>query len=132
MNKNPQHGDLIIKELYNCRTKGGELRCHRINVNQENAGELIIRIPNQEKTLMIEEVFVKRGFRNSGLGSNLLRFGEATACELGFTSIGLRPFSTDSLISDHELKEWYRKRGYLPDGENMFKKTNRKNIEVIS
>lgn len=128
---NKDRENMSIDELYRYRIECGELQCHRLNVQEGNAGELILKIPMNEKTLTIEEVFVQRKFRNSGIGTNLLRFGEMTAYELGFRSVDLRPFSTDPLISDHELKEWYKKRGYLPDGEKMRKRINSKNFEVI-
>ena len=132
MNEYSKHVDFSISEFYSCIKESSELQCHRLNVQEGNAGELIIKIPIDEKTLTIEEVFVKRGFRNSGLGSSLLRFGEMTACELGFSSVELRPFSTDPLVSDHQLKEWYKKRGYLPDGDLMRKRIDSKNFKVIS
>ena len=132
MKEYPRHIDFSINEFYSCMKESSELQCHRLKVQEGNAGELIIKIPRHEKALTIEEVFVKRGFRNSGLGSSLLLFGEMTACKLGFRSVESRPFSTDPLISDHELKEWYRKRGYLPDGEKMRKKINPNNFRVIS
>jgi GNAT superfamily N-acetyltransferase len=132
MKEYPRHIDFSISEFYSCRKESSELHCHRLNVQENNAGELIIKIPRHEKALAIEEVFVKRGFRNSGLGSSLLLFGEMAAYELGFRSVELRPFSTDQLISDHELKEWYKKRGYQPDGEMMRKRLNSNNFKVTS
>ena len=132
MKEYSKHFNFSISEIYSCMKENSELHCHRLNVPEGNAGELIIKIPRHEKALTIEEVFVKRGFRNSGLGSSLLLFGELTAYELGFRSVELRPFSTDPLLSDHELKEWYLKRGYLPDGEKMRKRLSSKNFEVIS
>jgi len=127
-----KHIDFSISEFYSCKKESSELQCHRLNVQEGNAGELIIKIPRHEKALIIEEVFVKRGFRNSGMGSSLLLFGEMTAYELGFRAVELRPFSTDPIISDHELKEWYRKRGYQSDGEMMRKRINNRNFEVTS
>jgi GNAT superfamily N-acetyltransferase len=132
MKEYSRHIDFSINEFYCCMKENSELQCHRLNVQEDNAGELILIIPRHEKALTIEEVFVKRRFRNSGLGSTLLLYGELTACELGFRSVELRPFSTDPLISDHELKEWYKKRGYMPDGEMMRKRINKRNFEVIS
>jgi len=132
MNEIPRHIDFSISEFYSCMKESGELQCHRLNVQGGIAGELIMKIPIHEKALTIEEVFVHRRFRNSGLGSSLLLFGEMTAHELGFKIVELRPFSTDPIISDHELKEWYLKRGYLPAGEKMRKRINSKNFEVIS
>jgi hypothetical protein len=132
MNKIPKHVDFSISEFYSCLKEDNELQCHRLNIEEGNAGELIIKIPMHEKALTIEEVFVKRGFRNSGMGSSHLLFGEKTACELGFISVELRPFSTDPLISDHELKEWYKKRGYKTDGEMMQKRLKCNNFKVTS
>ncbi len=132
MKEHPKHIDFSISEIYSCMKDSSELQCHRLNVQEGNAGELIIKIPGDEKALTIEEVFVQRKFRNSGLGSSLLLFGEMTAYELGFRSVELRPFSTDPLISDIDLKEWYRKRGYQSDGEMMRKRINNRNFKVIS
>jgi GNAT superfamily N-acetyltransferase len=126
-----KHVDFSISEFYSCMKERSELQCHRLNVQECNAGELILKIPRDEKALTIEEVFVQRKFRNSGLGSSLLCFGEMTAYELGYKSVELKPFSTDPLVSDYELKEWYRKRGYLPDGEKMRKRINSKTLDVI-
>lgn len=123
--------NISIDELYRCRTRRGELQCHRINIPDVMAGELIINVPINEKALYIEEVFVDRKFRNTGLGSSLLDFAENTARILGFQNVELRPFSTDPLISDRTLQEWYMKRGYRPDGEKMCKKINTENSRVI-
>jgi len=123
--------EMSIEELYRCRTERGELQCHRINAPDGMAGELIINIPVNEKNLSIEEVFVDRKFRNTGLGSSLLDFAEKTARILGYQNVELRPFSTDPLIPDRTLHEWYTKRGYQPDGEKMCKKINTENSRVI-
>jgi len=124
--------DVRITELYRSRTEYGELRCHRLNVPEGKAGELIINIPENKKALSIEEIFVDRIFRNAGFGSRLLDFAEKTACELGIRSVELRPFSTDPLISDRELREWYYERGYIPDGEKIRKKMNIQNFGVMT
>lgn len=121
-----------IDELYRYRTECGELRCHRLNLPEGIAGELIINVPLNEKTLSIEEVFVDRKFRNTGLGSKLLDFAENKGRDLGFQKVELRPFSTDPLVPDNELQEWYKKRGYAPDGEKMCKRINSEIFKVIS
>ena len=124
--------NIIISELFRYSTEYGELQCHRLNMPEGMAGELIIKVPKDKKTLTIEEVFVERKFRNTGLGSRLLSFAEKTAWTLGFRSVELRPFSIDPLVSDIKLQEWYMKRGYQPDGGKMFKKINSENFEVTS
>ena len=122
---------ISIKELYRYRTEAGELQCHRINVPEGMAGELIINISRNQKALSIEEVFVDRKFRNTGLGSCLLDFAEKTAMTSGFQKVELRVFSTDPLVPALKLQEWYMKRGYEADGEKMSKRINPKNFEVI-
>jgi GNAT superfamily N-acetyltransferase len=122
--------NITIDELYKYRIECGELQCHRLNAPGGIAGELIIKVPNDEKALSIEEVFVSRKFRNTGLGSRLLSFAEKTACTLGFRSVELIPFSTDPLVSDIRLQEWYTKRGYRLDGGKMYKRINNENFEV--
>ncbi len=122
---------MSIKELYRYRTEYGELQCHRINVPEGMAGELIINISRNEKALSVEEVFVDRKFRNTGLGSCLLAFAEKTAMTSGFQKVELRVFSTDPLVPALKLQEWYMKRGYEADGEKMSKRINPKNFEVI-
>jgi GNAT superfamily N-acetyltransferase len=124
--------NITIDELYRHRIECGELQCHRLNAPGGMAGELIIKVLNDEKALSIEEVFVSRKFRNTGLGSRLLLFAEKTACTLGFRSVELRPFSTDPLVSDIKLQEWYMKRGYLFDGSKMCKRIDKQNFEVTS
>jgi GNAT superfamily N-acetyltransferase len=124
--------NITIDELYRYRIECGELQCHRLNAPGGMAGELIIKVLTDEKALSIEEVFVTRKFRNTGLGSRLLSFAEKTACTLGFRSVELRPFSTDPLVSDIKLQEWYTKRGYQPDGGKMHKRINNQNFEVTS
>lgn len=124
--------NISIDELYRYRIECGELQCHRLNVPGGMAGELLIKALNNEKALSIEEVFVSRKFRNTGLGSRLLSFAEKTARTLGFRSVELRPFSTDPLVSDIKLQEWYMKRGYRPDGGKMYKRINNENFEVTS
>jgi len=124
--------NLSISEFFRYRTEYGELQCHRLKMPEDVAGELIIRVLNDEKALSIEEVFIQRKFRNTGLGSRLLSFAEKTACTLGFRYVELRPFSTDPLVSDNKLKDWYMKRGYRPDGGKMYKRINNENFEVTS
>ncbi|MFZ3167144.1 MAG: GNAT family N-acetyltransferase [Candidatus Methanoperedens sp.] len=114
--------NISISEFFRYRTEYGELQCHRLNVPGGMAGELLIKVLNDEKALSIEEVFVSRKFRNTGLGSRLLSFAEKTASTLGFRSVELRPFSTDPLVSDIKLQDWYMKRGYRPDGGKMYKR----------
>ena len=114
--------NITIDELYRYRIECGELQCHRLNAPGGMAGELLIKVLNDEKALSIEEVFVSRKFRNKGLGSRLLSFAEKTASTLGFRYVELRPFSTDPLVSDIKLQEWYMNRGYQPDGGKMYKR----------
>jgi GNAT superfamily N-acetyltransferase len=124
--------NMSMNEIYKYRTQCGELQCHRINMHDCMAGELIINVPRNEKGLTIEEVFVDRKFRNTGLGSKLLAFAEKTALASGFQKVELRLFSTDPLVSDIKLQEWYMKRGYQPDGGKMYKRMNSQNLEVTS
>lgn len=124
--------NISIDELYRYSTKCGELQCHRLNVPGGMAGELIINVPDNEKALTIEEVFVDRKFRHLGLGSKLLAFAEQIALASGFQNVELKPFSTDPLVSDHELREWYMERGYRPYGEKMHKKLNKEILEVMT
>jgi len=116
--------DMSIDELYRYRTECGELQCHRVYAPGGMAGELLINFHRNELALTIEGVFVNRKFRNTGLGSRLLVFAEETALASGFQKVELRPFSTDPLISDLILQEWYTKRGYRPEGEKMCKRIN--------
>jgi GNAT superfamily N-acetyltransferase len=134
MNKISNHNleNISINEFFRYRTEYGELQCHRLKMPEGMAGELLIKVLNDEKALSIEEVFVFRKFRNSGLGSRLLSFAEKTASTLGFRYVELRPFSTDPLVSDIKLKDWYMKRGYRPDGRKMHKRINTQNFEVTS
>jgi len=124
--------NLSISEFFRYRTEYGELQCHRLKMPECMAGELLIKVLNDEKALSIEEVFIQRKFRNTGLGSRLLSFAEKTASTLGFRYVELRPFSTDPLVSDNKLKDWYMKRGYRPDGGKMYKRINNENFEVTS
>ena len=124
--------NILISEHFKYSTEYGELQCHRMKVPEGMAGELIIKVPKDKKALTIEEVFIERKFRNTGLGSRLLSFAENTARTLGFRSIELRPFSTDPLVSDTKLQEWYTKRGYQPDGGKMYRRLNNQNFEVTS
>ncbi|CAG0971598.1 hypothetical protein METP3_01523 [Methanosarcinales archaeon] len=124
--------NMSIDEIYKYRTQCGELQCHRINMPDCMAGELIMNVPMNEKALTIEEVFVDRKFRNTGMGSKLLAFAEKTAIAAGFQKVELRLFSTDPLVSDTKLQEWYMKRGYQPDGGKMCKRMNNQNLEVTS
>jgi GNAT superfamily N-acetyltransferase len=124
--------NLSICEFFKYRTEYGELQCHRLKKPEGMAGELLIKVLNDEKALSIEEVFISRKFRNTGLGSWLLSFAENTASTLGFRYVELRPFSTDPLVSDIKLQEWYMKRGYRPDGGKMYKRINNENFEGTS
>jgi GNAT superfamily N-acetyltransferase len=124
--------NISISEFFRYRTEYGELQCHRLKMPEGTAGELLIKVLNDEKALSIEEVFVSRKFRNTGLGSRMLSFAENTASTLGFQYVELRPFSTDPLVSDIKLQEWYMKRGYQPDGRKMYKRINNENLEVTS
>ncbi len=124
--------NMSIREFYRYRTESGELQCHRLNLSDGTAGELIINLPGNEKALTIEEVFVDRKFRNMGLGSRLLAFAEQIAIAAGFQNIELEPFSTDPLVSDHKLREWYMKQGYRPHGKKMHKRINIEVYEVMT
>jgi GNAT superfamily N-acetyltransferase len=124
--------NITISEFFRYRTEYGELQCHRLKMPEGMAGELLIKVLDDEKALSIEEVFVSRKFRNSGLGSRMLSFAEKTARTLGFRYVELRPFSTDPLVSDIKLQEWYMKRGYQPDGGKMYKRINNENFEGTS
>ena len=124
--------NMSIDEIYKYRTQWGELQCHRINMPDCMAGELIINVPVNEKAVTIEEVFVDRKFRNTGIGSKLLAFAEKTAIASGFQKVELRLFSTDPLVSDIKLQEWYMKSGYQPDEGKMYKRMNNQNLEVTS
>lgn len=66
--------NITIDELYRYMIKCGELQCHRMNAPGGMAGELILKVLNNEKAFSIVEVFVSRKFRNVGLGSSLLVF----------------------------------------------------------
>jgi len=79
--------NMSIDEIYKYRTQCGELQCHRINMPNCMAGELIINVPMNEKAFTIEEVFVDRKFGNTGMGSRLLAFAEETALASGFTGM---------------------------------------------
>jgi GNAT superfamily N-acetyltransferase len=124
--------NISIDELYRYSTECGELQCHRLNIPDGTAGELIINVHGNEKALTIEEVFVDRKFRHMGLGSKLLAFAETIAMASGVQNIELKPFSTDPLVSDHKLREWYMERGYQPHGEKMHKKLNKEILEVMT
>ena len=63
MQKISNRENMSIDELYRYRTECGELQCHRINLPDGMAGELIINVPGKEKTLSIEEI-QEYGFRN--------------------------------------------------------------------
>ncbi len=117
--------NISIDELYRCRSESCELQCHRLNVGGDMAGELIMKMAAKKESLSIEELFIERQFRNSGMGTRLLLFAEWTASILGFSSVELRPFSADPAISDIELQQWYRKRGYRPGRGKLRKRVNR-------
>lgn len=121
---NKDNKNMSIDEFYRYRTECGELQCHRLNMPDGTAGELIINLPGNEKVLTIEEVFVDRKFRHMGLGSKLLAFAEQIAMAYGFQNVELKPFSTDPLVLDHRLQEWYMEHGYKFYGDKMRKRIN--------
>ncbi len=129
---NKGNKNMSIDEIYRYRTECGELQCHRLKISDGMAGELIIKVPRNEKALTIEEVFVDRKFRRMGLGSKLLAFSEKIAMASGFQNVELKPFSIDPLVSDHKLREWYMERGYQPQGEKMHKRINEEILEVMT
>ena len=124
--------NMSIGELYRYTTEYGELQCHRLNMLDGTAGELIINVPGNKKVLSIEEVLVYRKFRCMGLGSKLLAFAEKIAMASGVQNVELKPFSTDPVVSDHKLREWYMERGYRPHGEKMHKRINEEILEVMT
>lgn len=124
--------NMPINELYRYTTECGELQCHRLNMLDGMAAELIINLPRNEKALTIEEIFVNRKFRRMGLGSKLLAFAEEIAVTSGFQNVELKPFSTDPIVSDHKLREWYMERGYQPYGEKMHKRINEELLKVMT
>ncbi len=129
---NKGNKNMSINELYRYTTEYGELQCHRLNMLDGMAAELIINLPRNEKSLTIEEVFVDRKFRRMGLGSKLLAFAEQIAVTSGFQNVELKPFSTDPVVSDHKLREWYMERGYQAHGEKMHKRLNEEILKVMT
>jgi len=129
---NKSNNNMSIDEFYRYMTKYGELQCHRLNMPDGTAGELIIKIPGNKKALTIEEVFVDRKFRHIGLGGKLLAFAEQIAMAYGYQNVELKPFSTDPLVSDHKLREWYMEHGYKFYGDKMRKRINNEISDVMT
>lgn len=117
-----------MAELYRYSTECGEVWCHKLKTTEGTAGELLLRVPRKENSLLIEEIFVERKYRKMGLGTQLLNLAEETARAIGLSTVELRPFSNDPTISENKLKEWYKHRGYRQTGEKMCKKL--KNAEL--
>lgn len=68
---------------------------------------------------VIYEIFVLARFRRHGVASALLEFGENLARMAGYRRVRLFPRSLGGAMSDAQLVEWYRRRGYVavPNGE---------------
>lgn len=64
------------------------------------------------RQMVLYEIFVPRLMRRRGIATAVLAEIERIAMEEGFQKICLRPSPLDHKLSQKELSEWYRRRGY--------------------
>ena len=76
------------------------------------------------KTGVLYEVFVLPQFRQQGIGSRLVIFGEDFARSIGCQRVRLSPRAFDQSVTQSWLESWYGKRGYCiaQDGSQEFEK----------
>lgn len=91
----------------------------RLTNGQTTIGELTFTSTNDK--MLIEEIFVKPTYRERGFGTRLLKMAEEIAAEHNLRQICLKPSPIDTVNLD-ALKDWYRRRGYIPSSFNLMKK----------
>ncbi|MDH3973723.1 MAG: GNAT family N-acetyltransferase [Deltaproteobacteria bacterium] len=64
--------------------------------------------------LLLYEIFIKKEYRNKGIGSRVLARVESIAGELGYSKVALHAESFDKDIPKKSIENWYIKRGYSP------------------
>ena len=87
MNKISNHNleNISINELFRYRTEYGELQCHRLKMPEGMAGELLIKVLNDEKALSIEEVLFTGNSGIRVLEAGCFHFAEKTASAAGIS-----------------------------------------------
>ena len=86
----------------------GTLRAHQAKV-----GEFVVKADWQSQVLLIEELFIERGYRRKGIGKKVLDFLESEASKLKIRKVVLEPFPIDpGAFTVESLENWYMKHGY--------------------
>ena len=95
-------------------SKNKHTRHHIVRLEaQEVAFVSLDVIPNAEY-LVLYELFVVQARRQQGVGSHILMEVERLAVQLGYQLIALTPWPLESTLSETQLKQWYKQRGYVP------------------
>jgi GNAT superfamily N-acetyltransferase len=121
--KSPNQGLQILFTAAKIRPKDddkttyyGTLRTQHVKV-----GEFVVNVDWQSKVLLIEELFIERGYRRKGIGKKVLDFLEAKASSLKIQKVVLEPFPIDpGAFTVESLGNWYMKHGYAPFKRNIF------------
>ncbi len=115
-----QHSEL--EESYKVAREGVETIGLRLVVDNNKAGEMVVKMRGETGTLFIEEIQIEKKYRRKGFGTQLVKYAEDIARSCRLTRIELRPFTTDeSSMSTPGLRQWYSRIGYTETGDSMYK-----------
>ncbi|MEE8186533.1 MAG: GNAT family N-acetyltransferase [Nitrososphaerales archaeon] len=111
-----------LEESYRIGKEGVETVGLRLVVDNDKAGEMVVKVRADKSTLFIDEIQIERKYRRKGFGTQLLRHAEDIAKGCRLTRVELRPFATDeSSMSTPLLRQWYSKIGYTGTRNSMYK-----------
>lgn len=111
-----------LEESYRIGREGVETVGLRLVVDNDKAGEMVVKVRADKSTLFIDEIQIERKYRRKGFGTQLLRHAEDIAKGSRLTRIEIRPFTTDeSSMSTTMLRQWYSRKGYTGTRNSMYK-----------
>lgn len=104
--------------------KGIRTRQFKAVQNDTELGYLSFDDRSDIKTGVLYEIFVLPQFRQRGIGSQLVSFGEDLARSIGCKRVRLSARAFDQSVGQSWLEWWYKKRGYhiAQDGSQEFEK----------
>ena len=111
-----------LEERYKVAREGTETIGLRLVVDNNKAGEMVIKMSPGRGTLFIEEIQIEKEYRRRGFGTQLVRHAEEIARSYSLARIELRPYATDeSSMSTSRLRQWYSSIGYAETRKSMYK-----------
>jgi GNAT superfamily N-acetyltransferase len=103
------------------RSKSGWATEYIARIDSSEAALLVLDHYQPTSTASIREIFVLEPYRQQGVGTEVLKFAEARARELGCCKIELEVHPLDASIDKALLRVWYSRHGYERDAGNQDK-----------